>query len=216
MAKKLSVILIILILSTGCATLKEESYESILNTTMNSNVSVTNTYRAGYKYYLPKGMRNLSHEGSNEILALNNDIYYMYVDRVSYYNKVEKDYEQNSDADYSKSLQKDNLFGYIEIKNAANEQYFIEIMYNYAKIEVIVDKDKANEAIAYAMSILTSISYQDEVLTSLMGEDVLKTSEIEHNIFESADTESGYLQIVEEYGQYEEKEEVIDPDFIRK
>ncbi len=216
MAKKLSVILIILILSTGCATLKEESYESILNTTMNSNVSVTNTYRAGYKYYLPKGMRNLSHEGSNEILALNNDIYYMYVDRVSYYNKVEKDYEQNSDAVYSKSLQKDNLFGYIEIKNAANEQYFIEIMYNYAKIEVIVDKDKANEAIAYAMSILTSISYQDEVLTSLMGEDVLKTSEIEHNIFESADTESGYLQIVEEYGQYEEKEEVIDPDFIRK
>ena len=191
MAKKLSVILIILILSTGCATLKDESYESILNTTMSSNVAITNTFRAGYKYYLPKGMRNLSHEGSNEILALNNDIYYMYVDRVSYYNKIERDYEPNSEAVYSQSLQKDNLFGYIEIKNTANEQYFIEIMYNYAKIEVIVEKEEANKAIAYAMSILSSIKYQDTVLTSLMGEDVLKSNEVQHNIFETAQTERG-------------------------
>ena len=47
-----------------------------------------------------------------------------------------------------------------------------------------------------------------------MGEDVLSTSEVEHNIFETAKTESDYLQIVEEYGVYEEKE--IDPDFIRR
>ena len=65
------------------------------------------------------------------------------------------------------------------------------------------------------MVLLSSIYYQDEVLTSLMGDDVLQANEVEHNIFESADTESGYLQIVEQYGQYEEKDEVMDPDFIR-
>ena len=66
------------------------------------------------------------------------------------------------------------------------------------------------------MSILSSINYQDTVLTSLMGEDILKSNEVQHNIFETAQTESGYLEIVEEYGQYEEKEEIVDPDFIRR
>ena len=90
-------------------------------------------------------------------------------------------------------------------------------MYNYAKIEVIVDKEEdTNKAITYAMSILNSISYQKQALDSLMSEDILKTNEVEHNIFESAETESGYLKIVEEYGQYDETKENVDPDFIRK
>jgi len=80
----------------------------------------------------------------------------------------------------------------------------------------LLNKEKVSDTLAYAMSILSSISYQDEVLASLMGEDALKTNEILYNIFESAETESEYLQIVEEYGQYEEKDELVDPDFIRR
>ncbi len=215
MRKKMGIILFILLLNVGCSNINNETYESILTTTMNSNVKIINTYRAGYKYYLPLGIRSLSHEGSNEIFAYKNNIYYLYVDRVSYYNKIQKEYQINPEAVYSSGLKNNDLFGYMEIKNTTNEQYFIEIMYNYAKIEVIVNKDEANEAIAYAMIILTSIEYQDEVLNSLMSENALKSSEVEHNIFESADTESGYLEILEEYGQYEE-EETVDPDFIRK
>ena len=43
-----------------------------------------------------------------------------------------------------------------------------------------------------------------------------KINEVEHNIFETADTESDYLQVLETYGQYEEKDESVDPDFIRR
>ena len=90
-------------------------------------------------------------------------------------------------------------------------------MYNYAKIEVIVDEEEANVAIAYATSILSSIQYQDTVLEGLMGDDALSANEVEHNIFESADTESEYLEIVEEYGTYEEESDsTVDPDFIRR
>ena len=66
------------------------------------------------------------------------------------------------------------------------------------------------------MSVLSSIKYQDMVLASLMDEDVLTSNETLHNIFETAQTESGYLEIVEEYGQYEEDNETVDPDFIRR
>ena len=215
MKKKIILLLLFLFLFTGCTTLQEEKLETILNDSINSKTKIQNIYRAGYKYYLPKGLNLLNQEGSNEIFRYQDMIYYMYVDRVSYYHHIKEEYQEKEDVYYSKRLKKDNLFGYIEIKNTENDKYFVEIMYNYAKIEVIVEKEDIESAIAYSMSILSSITYQDEVLTSLMGEDVLQANEVEHNIFESADTESGYLEIVEEYGTYEEETEVIDPDFIR-
>ena len=216
MKKKIISIFIIILLTTGCTTIESNSYDEILTNTTNTLVNTTNINRVGYKYYLPKGMRLLSYEGSNEIISHGENIYYLYVDYVSYYNKIPSSYTESKTAVYSKNILKDKKFGYIEIKNTENDKYFIEIMYNYAKIEVIVDKEATKETIAYAMSILSSITYQETVLTSLMGEDVLKTNEVEHNIFAPADTESEYLEIVEEYGTYEDDSDKVDPDFIRR
>ena len=215
--KKIAIVLFgCIFLTSGCSTITEYSYEQIISESLASPVNSTNISRAGYKYYLPKGLRLLEQEGTNEIISHNDTIYYLYVDYVSYYNKIKEEYKVNTDAIYSEKIQKDENFGYIEIKNTSNDKYFIEIMYNYAKIEVIVEKESANEAVAYAMSILTSINYQDTVLIGLMGDDVLTSNEVEHNIFETAQTESGYLEIVEEYGQYEEDSETVDPDFIHR
>ena len=216
MKKKLVGLLLIIFFSCGCTSIQNESYENIIDSALRNTIRTTNITRAGYKYYLPQGMRLIEYEGSNEIISHNNDTYYLYVDYVSYYNKVVEEYEEKTDVVYSKALKNGDSFGYIEIKNTSNDKYFIEIMYNYAKIEVIVEKESANEAVAYAMSILTSINYQDTVLIGLMGEDVLTSNEVEHNIFETAQTESGYLEIVEEYGQYEEDSETVDPDFIHR
>ncbi len=214
--KKLVLILFLLFLITGCTTIDEESIENIVSQGMNSNVNISNVTRTGYKYYIPNGMKTIDSQDYNEIIYNDKYPFYLYVDVVSYYNKIKSSYKVNKSYYTSLSLSHEDKFGYLQIKSLENEKYFIEIMYNYAKIEVIVEKDRANTVIAYAMSILSSISYQDEVLTSLMGEDVLKSNEVEYNIFESAETESEYLQIVEEYGQYEEKDELVDPDFIRR
>ena len=214
MKKKIAILMMTIFLLCGCTSIQESSYESILDMAASNYMTAKNTYRSGYKYYLPKGIRVLNQRGSNEILSEGSYIYYMYVDYVSYYNKIEETYKEKEDVVYSKPLRQKEKFGYIEIKNTSNGKYFIEIMYNYAKIEVIVDKSEVEKTLAYSMSILSSIEYQENALKSLMGEDVLSTSEVEHNIFETAKTESDYLQIVEEYGVYEEKE--IDPDFIRR
>ena len=216
MKKKIGCVLLLLFMCSGCTVIQSSSYEEILQEAVNKNTVTTNVSRVGYKYYLPKGMRLLEHEESNELLAHNEDVYYLYVDYISYYNKIKEDYEEKEDVVYSQKIAHSDNFGYLEIKNTLNDKYFIEIMYNYAKIEVIVEKEDAKESIAYAMSILSSIKYQDTVLASLMDEDVLTSNETLHNIFETAQTESGYLEIVEEYGQYEEDNETVDPDFIRR
>ena len=216
MKRKIGCVLLLLFMCSGCTVIQSSSYEEILQEAVNKNTVTTNVSRVGYKYYLPKGMRLLEHEESNELLAHNEDVYYLYVDYISYYNKIKEDYEEKEDVVYSQKIAHGDNFGYLEIKNTLNDKYFIEIMYNYAKIEVIVEKEDAKESIAYAMSILSSIKYQDTVLASLMDEDVLTSNETLHNIFETAQTESGYLEIVEEYGQYEEDNETVDPDFIRR
>ena len=215
MKKKFVILTILVLLLCGCSSIEKSSYEDIIAMTTTNLMNAKNTYRSGYKYYLPKGIRILNQKGSNEILSENHNVYYMYVDYVSYYNQKREPYQEKTDVVYSKSIQKEGQFGYLEIKNTKNDKYFIEIMYNYAKIEVIVDKSEVEKTLAYSMSILSSIEYQDNALKSLMGEDVLSTSEVEYNIFETAKTESDYLQIVEEYGVYEEEKE-IDPDFIRR
>ena len=140
----------------------------------------------------------------------------MYIDLISYLNEIPLEYINTGETYYFSYLSSGDKSGYISIKITQDKKYLVEIAYNYAKIEVIVDKENIPNILLYGMSILSSISYQDEVLANLMGEDALKANEVVYNIFESAETESEYLQIVEEYGQYEEKDEVVDPDFIRR
>ena len=117
MKKKIISIFIIILLTTGCTTIESNSYDEILTNTTNTLVNTTNINRVGYKYYLPKGMRLLSYEGSNEIISHGENIYYLYVDYVSYYNKIPSSYTEPKTAVYSKNILKDKKFGYIEIKN---------------------------------------------------------------------------------------------------
>ena len=216
MKRKIIILLLVVMASSACSNVSRLDMENVLSLAMDSKSDVTNISRAGYRYYLPKGMRIVRHVGNNEILVVRNNSYYLYVDSVSCYHKVKNNYQVKNDVYYSKSLGDDDLFGYIEVKTTSNDKYYLEIMYNYAKIEVMVDKEYLNEAILYSMSILTSVDYQDVVLRSFMEDDVLASNEVEHNIFETADTESDYLQVLETYEQYEEKDESVDPDFIRR
>ncbi len=48
-----------------------------------------------------------------------------------------------------------------------------------------------------------------------MGDNILSSNELEFNIFETAKTESNYLEIVEQYDQYKDHEDVPDMDFIK-
>ena len=89
-------------------------------------------------------------------------------------------------------------------------------MYNYAKIEVIVNDEDINVVVANSMSVLTSIKFNDNILNNLLNEEVSKFEEYDFNIFETiTTTDSNYLELVENDIYEEEKEdEVHDSDLI--
>lgn len=211
--KKIFLIVVLCILVCGCVDINKSSIDKILTDSLNSELKFYNTSRNGYKYYIPKGVKTLEKNDYNELLSDGTYKYYMYVDVLSYYNKVSFDYIKKTNVYYSNVLKNDDKFGYLEIKKMKNEKYLIEIMYNYAKIEVMVEESDINKTIANAISILSSVEYNDTILENLLENNKLSFSNEEYNIFETAETESNYLNYVEKYDNYE-NDNNHDNDFI--
>ena len=209
--KKIILIIIILVLTAGCTNINKLSYDDIVNniTTMSTK---DNIYRTGYSYYLPRGMKVADSTLYNEVIEDANSKYYLYVDVVSFYKKITKEYEINNNAIYSSKINYNDKFGYVEVNLLKNDKYLVEIMYNYAKIEVIVDKSKCKEAMLSIINILKSVEYNDSIIANLMGDDILNFSEEEFNIFNTKGSESNYLTIDNNYKEEEEK--IPDPDLI--
>ena len=210
--KKVLLIIGLIFLITGCTNVNDLTYEEIIQN-FGTNSSRTNTYRTGYRYYLPRGMQVNDSTLFNEILEDGRNTYYLYVDAVSYINQVEYKYEVNSDSLYSTAISNGDKFGYVEINLRENDKYLVEIMYNYAKIEVIVDEDSINEVMLSAISILKSIVYNNNVITNLLEDNVLNFAEEEFDIFNNNDSDNEYIQVGEdEFNPTEE--EIPDTDLL--
>ena len=212
--KKIIILILSIALLCGCTKIDNNNIEQIINKVISSKSNNANQYKNGYKFYLPS---NLIIDKINErnIVFREDDLkYYMFVDIVSYYHKVENSYKVKDNAYMSKLINYDNKSGYIEI-NEKNDKYLIEIMYNYAKIEVIVDSNNIANAIANSLIILSSVEYNDDIVANLFEEDVLNYSEESFNIFETNSNDSNFLKVVEEYDNYNE-DEVPDYDLIKE
>ena len=214
--KKLALILLSLSFLTGCTNINNLNLEEVVNNNLSSKQKLSNQYRSGYKYYLPRGLSVVNQSDYNE--KLNNDryTYYLYVDVISYFNKVEGDYEPKDDVYYSKTLNSNGLKGYIEIKETVEKdnKYLVEIMYNYAKIEVIVKQRDLNSTIANSLTILNSIQYNDNIIDNMMKDNKLQYKETEMNIFKTKETTSNYINYEEMYGQYDDSNDIHDSDLI--
>lgn len=197
---------------TGCTPIQDMSLDEIINNGTNRSVTVYNKYRKGYKYNLPKGLDVVDNTEYNEVIMSSDYTYYLYVDAVSYYNKIIETYEENNISYFSKAISFEDKYGYLEINELDNDKYFIEIMYNYAKIEVIVREVDINFTVLNSLNILSSITYNDKILDNLMGENVLQYKETEFNIFEPKD-DSNYLYYKEK-DEEQNNEEVHDSDLI--
>lgn len=197
----------------GCTPVQKMTLEEIIKIGTERTVEVYNKYRKGYKYNLPKGLEVVDNSEYNEKIMSNDYVYYLYVDAVSYYNKIIEKYEVSKKAYVSKQINYQDKYGYLEINELKNGKYFIEIMYNYAKIEVIVNKRDINVVVSNSLSVLASVKFNDDVLKNLLDEETSQFKEFQFDIFETnTETESEYLQAVEE--EEIQEEEVHDTDLI--
>ena len=210
--KKIIIVIGFLLILTGCTNIKDLSYEQIV-----TNFAVesprANEFRTGYNYYLPRGMQVNDSTLFNEVIDDGRYNYYLYVDAVSYLNKYEYDYHENNSSEYSAKIVNGDKFGYIEVNLRENNKYLVEIMYNYAKIEVIVDKNDIKLSMISAISILRSIEYNDSIIANLLEDDVLNFAEEEMDIFNTngKDNESVLID-PDDYNPVEET--VPDTDYL--
>ena len=210
--KKILLLLVSVLLITGCANINNLSYDEIIIKGISNASTKANIKRKGYSYALANGLKITNQEEFNDVIESERNIFYLYVDLVSYFNKMSFNYEQNNKVFYSQGYENNGKKGYLEINEIKNDKYLIEIMYNYAKIEVIVDGADIKLALVDAISILSSITYNDNIIDNLMKQDVLNFSEEEFNIFETASPENNVLEIFE--SEENEQEDVPDTDLV--
>lgn len=212
--KKLIVLLSISCLFlTGCQVIKEDDdIGHVVDTIMTDDTKLYNVHFDGYKYYVPKGMKFVNKEEYNASFRDRfNNKYYLYVDIISYYHEVNKEYEEN-DNFYSEKLKYGNKFGYLDI-DETDGKYYIQFMYNYAKMEVYTDKSHLNDVICNVSYILKSIDYNDSVLNSLIGDNKLDYKEETFNIFNTEVKKDNFLNYENEYDSGSSKKEK-DEDYI--
>jgi len=198
--KKLIVLLsIVTILVTGCSInkLDDNDIGKNIKTLMSHKTKLYNVYYEGYKYYLPKGIGFLDKDDYNAILKdRNNNKYYLYVDVISYYHKIKNDYEIKNDTHYSKKLNYNGKDGYIQI-DEVDDKYFIQFVYNYAKMEAYVDEDQLVDVVTNMCLVLRTIKYNDVVLESLVGENQLNYKEEDYTLFKADSSKESFLDVVE-------------------
>ena len=193
--KKLILIVLIALMTTGCTVVRitTDNIDTIVDVVLSKNNTLYNTVGKGYKYYKPRSVTYIDTNEYNEKLYSNGYYYYVYVDINSYYYKKEFVYNENKDAYYSRYIDINDKQGYLEI-NEYNGKYLIEFMYNYAKIEAIVNKEDINDVVLNATYILSTIKYNSNVIKLVLNEDYFTNKEVVYDIFTPKKEVSEFLE----------------------
>lgn len=216
--KRVVLLLCLVVLLTGCSIkqVKYDNIDSIIESVLTKKIELSNSYFEGYKYYLPRGLRLVGKKDYNAKLVSGKNTYYLYVDVIAYYNKVGNKFSP-SKGYYSKELNFNNKKGYVEVTQT-NDMYFIEIMYNYAKIETLVSRRDLNTAIINSCYILSSVQFNDKVIEALVGENALDYKETIFDIFGPHRDADQFLDYEEEYqykGDIDDEMNENDSDILK-
>lgn len=190
--KKLAILFMILLL-TGCTVVRidTKSIDNITNVVLSKENNIFNRVGKGYKYYIPRGVSYIDTTELNDKLYSNGVYYYLYVDAVSYYYKTKTEYKENKELYYSKKIMgaKD---GYLEIIKKEND-YYIVFVYNYAKIEAKVSKDKIEEVVLNASYILSTVKFNDNIVGLMLDNDYFTNKEEQYDVFSKKNENNNFL-----------------------
>ena len=194
------ILIFCLFLVVGCTNdINDLTLEEIIDTSIKEETSLHNTNNKGYRYYLPSEFTVKKNSDFNQELVSHNNIYYLNVDIVSYYYKKE-DYVERDINDYKYySFEKDDKTGYLRIRKN-NNNFFVELCYNYAIIEVEVEESELRYAISRGITILKSIRYNDLVIEKYINDNDLESSETVYKLPEPKDKDDSknILQYIKE------------------
>ncbi len=180
--KKL-IILLLCLCMTGCTIVRidTKSIDNILSVVLSKENDLYNQIGKGYKYYVPRGVSYMDTDELNDKLYSNGVYYYLYIDAVSYFYKTKIEYQENETLYYSKKID-GKKEGYLEITKEG-DKYRIEFVYNYARIEALVNKNEIENVILNASYILSTVKFNDNVIELMLQEDYFTNREEKYDLF---------------------------------
>lgn len=205
MKKKILLVLFLMLL-TGCVRtdINNGDYKDLVSQVINNKTNGTNEVANGYRFYVPKGVRLIENDSNNQIFMGMGTKIYMYVDITSYYYKNSLNYNDIEDSYYSSKVSSGNKTGFIKITKTDDDKFYVEIVYNYAKVEVYTDQYNLNDIITLSSILLNNISYNDNIIENLLDDNHNFGSDITYNIDKPEDASSDFTQYLNEYITEEE------------
>jgi len=212
MYKKYCVFLMaIVLLLTGCSKITS-NLDEVVNAIMTKDSNYVNTVSTGYELYIPTGVKQMVDNEYNQQFKIGNRYIYLYVDIISYYYKNMLNYKSNdSYTYYYHELFLNNKEGYIGVDKGEDDLYFVEIVYNYSKIEFYADSTELPYVLANALIIQKSIKYNDNLIDLELGSSTNDGREIKYELDGPQDNQSTFSDVLQEYVP-EEVNEIELPD----
>ena len=191
--RKIILYILVFLMLTGCTIVRidTDSIDTIVEVVLSKDNNLYNRVGRGYKYYVPRGVTYIDTDETNDKLYSNGNYYYLYVDVISYYQKISIEYEEKEDAFYSRKLSKQEGFGtdgYLEV-NEEDGMYYIQFVYNYAKIESVVSKEDLNDTILNSAYILSTIQFNPDVIELMIDSQTLNNREEKYELFKNKQDE---------------------------
>lgn len=186
---KKAIILLMCLLMTGCTIVRidTKSIDNILSVVLSKENKLYNHVGKGYKYYIPRGVSYMDTDELNDKLYSNGIYYYLYIDAVSYFYKTKIEYQEKDNLYYSKKLEGEKE-GYLEITKE-NDKYRIEFVYNYARIEALVNRNEIENVVLNASYILSTVKFNDNIIELMLQEDYFTNREEKYDLFQSKNDE---------------------------
>lgn len=209
--KRVILLVMVALILTGCTRINND-IDNIIDVTMSKEIKDVNTVSTGYELYVPVGVIQLVDNEYNQKFKVRNTHVYLYVDIVSYYYKNSLNYRSDGDYNYYyKEINLNGKTGYIGINKLDDGNFFVEIVYNYSKIEFYSSYNDMSVIVANSLMIVNSIKYNDNLIKIELDGATSDGREVKYELDKPKDSESTFSQYLQEYVDEEEKNVVL-PD----
>lgn len=201
------ILIVCLLLLSGCKQITDDNnyIDKVYNCLKKEKI--TNEVSLGYKYYIPKGVKKIKDFDYNQVFLVDDCYLYLYVDIISFFYNKELKRLDAGNVYYYENFAFDGKNGYLEIIEN-NGEYYLNIIYNYSKIEGYVPKEKLNKVITLSSIILNSIEYNYIVIDKILEGELGQFSEFTYEVDKPEGASSNFSQILEEYVQKDDEEEI--------
>ena len=206
---------LLVVLLTGCSVKPlSDDLRTNVERVLASPSTLYNQTSLGYKYYLPMGFTLIFDDRNNQTIYHNRNHLFMYVDVISYFHRYQGDFQNSKLGNYfSMELDHNGIKGYIEITKYGN-RYYVDMVYNYARIEAYVARADLERIVLNGIRILSSITFNDAVIMEIMGNNQNLDIEEIFNLYQPPNRAGSFLEYIETFDRYAD-EDLPDQDEIR-